>query len=77
MADTKKEIVHATTAGAVGAGVGASAFAIIGGVGVAALGTAVGLTLVPFIAVGTAVGLGGYGLVRIGKEIGAASKPKD
>jgi hypothetical protein len=41
---------------------------MIGGVGVAAGGTAVGITLGPFIAIAATVGLVRYGIYWLGKQ---------
>jgi uncharacterized membrane protein len=51
----------------------------IGGIGVAATGTAVGITLGPFIAIGAGVGLTAYGLYWLGKQVGQRGKkpPED
>ncbi len=57
-----KELTKTGIATGVGAAAGAGTYGIIGGVGVAATGTAVGVTLGPFIAIGAGVGLTGYGL---------------
>ena len=65
-----KEAYKAATAGIVGAGAGAATYGAIGGVGIAATGTAVGVTLGPFIAIGAGVGLAGYGVYWLGKQIG-------
>jgi len=69
-----KEGFKAATAGAIGAGAGAAVYTTIGGVGVAATGTAVGITLGPFIAIGAGAGLAGYGVYWLGKQVG---KKKD
>ena len=54
---------------ATGAAIGASTYHVIGGIGIAAIGTAVGVTLGPFIGIGAGVGLGGYSLYWLGKQI--------
>ena len=72
-----KEPVKAGIAAVAGAAVGAGAYGVIGGVGVAATGTAVGVTLGPFIAIGAGVGLTGYGLYWLGKQIGGKKHPED
>ncbi len=61
-----------STAG--GAAIGAGIYGTIGGVGLAAGGTAVGITLGPFIAIGAGIGLAGYGLVWLGKQTGRSEK---
>ena len=58
-------------AAVVGAGVGTGIYATIGGIGVAATGTAIGITLGPFIAIGAGVGLTGYGIYWLGKQVGS------
>jgi len=65
-----KEPVRAGIATAAGAAVGAGTYGVIGGIGVAAKGTAIGVTLGPFIGIGAAVGLGGYCLYWLGKQVG-------
>ena len=71
--------LKALTAGAGGAAAGAGLYAAIGGIGVAATGTAVGITLGPFIAIGAGVGLTAYGLYWLGKQVGQRGKkpPED
>jgi hypothetical protein len=53
---------------AAGGAAGALTYATVGGVGVAAAGTAVGITLAPFVAIGAGVGLVGWGLYSLGKR---------
>ncbi len=72
-----KEPVKAGIAAVGGAGIGAGTYGIIGGVGVAASGTAVGITLVPFIAIGAGVGLTGYGIYWLGKQVGRKQQAED
>ena len=57
------ETVLMTTAGGIG---GALAYRIIGGVGIAALGTAVGVNFVGFVIVGACVSSYSYGIYRLG-----------
>ncbi len=52
-------------AAVVGAGVGAGASAVVGGMGLAFAGTAVGVTMAPVAAVGAVVGLAGYGVYKL------------
>lgn len=52
-------------AAAVGAGVGAGASAVVGGMGLAVAGTAVGVTMAPVAVVGAVVGLAGYGIFKL------------
>lgn len=51
-----KDGFKAATAGVVGAGAGAATYSVIGGVGIAVSGTAVGITIGPFIAIGAGLG---------------------
>ena len=67
--DNKSALSAAGSAGA-GAIAGAVAFKAVGGIGVAAGGTAFGLTVGPFIAIGAGVGAVGYGLYWLGKQVG-------
>jgi len=71
--------LKALTAGAGGAAAGAVLYSTIGGIGVAATGTAVGITLGPFIAIGAGVGFTAYGLFWLGKQVGQRGKkpPED
>lgn len=55
------------SAAARGATAGGAAYAAIGGVGLAVGGTAVGITLLPFMAIGALLGAAGYGLYAAGK----------
>ena len=64
-----KEPLKAATATGAGAIGGALAYKIIGGIGIAIKGTAVGVTLGPFIAIGAGVGLTGYGIYWLGKQL--------
>lgn len=57
----------ATTA-ITGSTVGASAYATIGGLGIAGMGTAIGITLVPFMLIGAGAGAGIYGVFLLGKH---------
>jgi len=65
------EVVGST---AVGGAVGAGIHGIIGGVGVTAIGTGVGITLAPFIAIGAGAGFALYGAFWLGRQIGSKSK---
>ena len=76
MKEWAKEATKAGAATATGAAGGAAIYGIIGGVGVAATGTAVGITLGPFLAIGASVGLGAYGIYRLGKQVGKKSAGK-
>jgi hypothetical protein len=55
----------AIAASIVGAGVGAGASAVVGGMGLAVAGTAVGVTMAPVAAAGAVIGLAGYGLFKL------------
>jgi hypothetical protein len=44
--------------------------------GIAATGTAVGITLGPLMTIGAGVGLTGYGIYWLGKQIGKGQKQK-
>lgn len=57
-----KDSTKAGISTVVGAGAGAATYGTIGGVGIAATGTAVGITLGPFIAIGAGLGLTTYGV---------------
>ena len=74
MRNGTKNALKTVGAGAAGGAVGAGTYATIGGIGVAATGTAVGITLGPFIAIGTGVGLVGYGLYWLGRQVGGSKK---
>jgi hypothetical protein len=60
--------IGAAVAAVVGGVTGAGIFGTIGGIGIVACGTGVGITLGPFIAIGAGVGLVGYGLVWLGSQ---------
>jgi hypothetical protein len=70
MNPTSKEIIKTLGASATGGGVGAGVYGVIGGVGLTAVGTGVGITLGPFIAIGAGVGAAEYGLFWLGKQVG-------
>ena len=48
-----------------GAGLGAGASAVLGGMGLAVAGTAIGVTMAPLAAAGAVIGLAGYGVARL------------
>lgn len=75
MREGTKGAIKTVASGVCGAGVGAGVYGVIGGVGLAVGGTAVGLTLGPFIAIGTGIGTLGYGIYWLGKEVGGKAKP--
>jgi len=74
MKEGTKDRLKAVGAGCIGGGVGAAVHGIIGGIGVAATGTAVGITLGPFIAIGAGLGVAGYGIYWVGKQKGRKGK---
>jgi hypothetical protein len=55
----------AIDAAIIGAGLGAGASAIVGGMGLAVAGTAVGITMAPVAAAGAVIGLAGYGFSKL------------
>lgn len=59
--------VASASAGAV---VGAGVYSIVGGVGSALGGTALSVTVGPFIAIGAGLGAAGYGVYWLGKQVG-------
>jgi hypothetical protein len=63
-----KELLKTATASVGGGAAGAAAYNIIGGVGITALGTGVGVTLAPFIVIGAGLGAVVYGVYWLGKE---------
>jgi len=67
--------LEAAGAVAAGAGVGAAVYTAVGGIGVAAGGTAVGITLGPFLLIGSGLGAVGYGLYWLGKQMGGGGSP--
>ena len=76
MGEESNELVKAAGSAGVGAVVGASAYGVIGGVGVVGSGVAFGLTIGPFVVIGAVLGAGGYGLYWLGKQKGG-SKSKN
>jgi threonine/homoserine/homoserine lactone efflux protein len=58
------------TCTATGAAVGVGVHSTIGGVGVAATGTAFGMTLIPLMLTGATVALTAYGIYSLGKKRG-------
>ena len=68
MSDNNTTLKQAVGSAVVGGAAGAATYASIGGVGVAAAGTAVGVTLAPFVAIGAGVSLLGWGLYSLGKR---------
>jgi hypothetical protein len=76
MNSSKKDALKATGAAALGAGGGAAVYGTIGGIGVAATGTAVGVTLGPFIVIGAGVGAAAYGVYWLGKQVGRSQQSR-
>lgn len=70
MTEGQKEAAKTAAAAATGASIGAGIYGTIGGVGVVAAGTGVGITLGPFIAIGAGVGTAAYGVYWLGKQVG-------
>ena len=68
------EAAKAAGVAGIGAAAGAATYGVMGGIGVAAGGTAVGITLAPFIAIGAGIGLFGYGLYWLGRQSSGGSK---
>ena len=65
-----KEIKKTAPVALGGAAVGAGTYATIGGLGLAGLGGAVGITLLPMICIGVTVSAVGHGLYRWGQRTG-------
>ena len=74
MKENAKDALKTVATAGIGAAAGAGTYGVIGGVGVAAVGTAVGITLGPFIAIGAGVGATGYGIYWLGKQIGRSKR---
>lgn len=74
MNDSGKNVIKTVVSGSIGAGAGAGLYSVIGGIGIAVGGTAIGVTVGPFIAIGTGIGTIGYGLYWLGKEVGGKNK---
>jgi hypothetical protein len=73
MNEGQKNALKATGTAAAGGAAGAVTYATIGGLGLAVGGTAVGITLGPFICIGAGLGLTGYGVYWLGKQIGRST----
>jgi hypothetical protein len=71
-----KDGLKAAIAGVGGAGAGAATYSVIGGVGLAIGGTAVGITMGPFITIGAGLGLTAYGFYWLGKQVGIKKEKK-
>ncbi|PSB06602.1 hypothetical protein C7B61_08665 [filamentous cyanobacterium CCP1] len=64
MSEHNNDAVEAGIYAAAGAAGGAAVSATIGGIGLAAMGTAVGIGMTPVVAAGAVVGLAAYGLKK-------------
>lgn len=74
MNHTGKNVTKTLISAVVGGGVGAGAYSVIGGIGIAVGGTAVGVTVGPFVVIGAGLGAAAYGLVWLGKQLEVISK---
>ena len=72
---TGKEVLKTVGSSAIGGTAGAAIYSVIGGVGITAVGTGVGITLAPFVAIGAGLGAAGYGVFWLGKQIGNRKRP--
>jgi hypothetical protein len=68
MNETDREILKTTGTSLIGGAVGAGIYSAIGGMGLTAVGTAVGITLGPFIAIGAGLGGAVYRVFWLGKQ---------
>lgn len=68
---TKEVVKNAVVSGFVGGAAGATTYGVMGGIGLAAAGTAVSVTLGPFIAVGVGLGAFTYGVFSLGRRCAA------
>ena len=59
------EKIKATLWAGIGGIIGAGASEIIGGIGLAVGGTAIGIGIAPLAAAGSIIGLAGYGISRV------------
>lgn len=73
---TGTEAAKVAGTAAAGAGAGFAASHVIGGVGLAVGGTAVEVTLAPFVAIGCGVALTGRGVYKLGKWLGGKGNKK-
>jgi hypothetical protein len=64
-----KRLLETGVSGIAGGAVSASIYGVIGGIGVAAAGTAVSVTLAPLIAIGSVLGVSAYGLYWLGSAV--------
>jgi len=67
--ELKKDALKAAASTAVGGTAGAALYGAIGGVGVTAVGTGIGITLGPFIVIGAGLGATSYGIFWLGKQL--------
>jgi hypothetical protein len=72
--ENRKNIINAATTAAIGGITGITTYGLIGGVGLALCGTAIGITALPFTCIGAGVGLIGYGCYSLGKQVNEKDK---
>jgi hypothetical protein len=76
MKDGQKELLKSAGSAVGGSVLGAAVYEAVGGLGVAVMGTATGVTLGPFVAIGAGIGLVGYGVFWLGKQTGIVQQRK-
>lgn len=76
MKENAKDALKTVVAGGIGAAAGVGAHGVIGSIGIAVGGTAVGVTLGPFMAIGAGVGAASYGFYWLGKQIQKSKSKK-
>lgn len=69
----KKEALNTVGSAGAGAVAGVGIYSLTGGIGIAVGGTAVGLTVGPFIVIGAGVGATAYGIYWLGKQVANAA----
>lgn len=69
MNETGKVVLKTAGTSVLGGACGAGLYCTIGGVGLTAVGTGVGITLAPFVVIGASFGATGYGLVWLGRKL--------
>ena len=69
MKQLTKRLIKTGTSSVAGGVFGAGVYSVIGGIGVAATGTAVSVTLAPLIVVGSGLGATAYGLYWLGAAL--------
>jgi hypothetical protein len=75
MNETTKEVLKAGGTSIVGGALGAGLYGTIGGIGLTAVGTGLGVTLGPFIAIGAVIGGAGYGVFSLGRRFEKRKAP--